>query len=117
MTRYLLAWLLSIAALRGSRVGPAYSASKAFVSNYLEGLRLRAANAGRSIVVTDIKPGFVDTAMAKGEGLFWVASPQEAARQIYRAIQRKAKHAYVTRRWRLFAWLYRALPDFILARW
>ena len=71
--------------------------------------------AGLPIVVTDIKPGFVDTAMAKGEGLFWVATPQEAARQIYRAIERKAKHAYVTRRWRLFAWLFKLLPDFVLA--
>ena len=55
-------------------------------------------NAGLPIVVTDIRPGFVDTAMAKGEGLFWVASPHKAARQIYRAIERKAKHACVTRR-------------------
>jgi hypothetical protein len=31
--------------------------------------------------VTDIKPGFVDTDMAKGEGKFWVASPKKAAEQ------------------------------------
>ena len=111
-----LVGISSIAALRGGRAAPAYNASKAFVSNYLEGLRCRAAHARQAIVVTDIQPGFVDTAMAKGDGLFWVASPQEAARQIYRAIQRKAKHAYVTRRWRLVAWLYRVLPDAVLAR-
>lgn len=111
-----LVGISSIAALRGSGEAPAYSASKAFVSNYLEGLRHRAMKAGRAIVVTDIKPGFVDTAMAKGEGLFWVASPRKAARQIHRAIQRKAKHAYITKRWRLFAWLFRLLPDFILAK-
>ena len=111
-----LVGISSIAALRGSRACPAYNASKAFVSNYLEGLRHRTARARRSIVVTDIQPGFVDTAMAKGEGLFWVATPQEAAKQIHRAIQRKAKRAYVTKRWRLFAWLYRVLPDFVLAK-
>lgn len=111
-----LVGISSIAALRGGRVAPAYNASKAFVSNYLEGLRHRAMHARLPIAVTDIQPGFVDTAMAKGDGLFWVASPQVAARQIYRAIQRKAKHAYVTKRWRLFAWLFRILPDKIIAK-
>ena len=111
-----LVGISSIAALRGSGEAPAYSASKAFVSNYLEGLRHRAMKAGQAIVVTDIKPGFVDTAMAKGDKLFWVASPRKAAKQIHRAIQRKAKHAYITKRWRLFAWLFRLLPDFILAK-
>ena len=86
-----LVGISSIAALRGDRAAPAYNASKAFVSNYLEGLRHRAVHTRQPIVVTEIQPGFVDTAMAKGEGLFWVASPEKAARQIYQAIQRKAK--------------------------
>jgi short-subunit dehydrogenase len=111
-----LVGITSIAALRGSRDAPAYNASKAFGSNYLEGLRMKAAKAGLPIVVTDIQPGFVDTDMAKGEGLFWVAPPREAAEQIHRAIRRKASHAYVTRRWRLVAWLFKVLPDFIYSR-
>src|SRR5215470_16844670 len=61
-----LVGISSVAAIRGSGVAPAYSASKAFVSNYLEGLRIRARNAGLPILVTDIQPGFVDTAMAQG---------------------------------------------------
>jgi short-subunit dehydrogenase len=111
-----LVGISSIAALRGSREAPAYNASKAFMANYLEGLSNKAAKAGLPIVVTDIQPGFVDTAMAKGEGLFWVASPQKAAQQIYRAIQRKAKRTYVTKRWRLIAWLLKTLPDALYAR-
>ena len=64
-------------------------------------------------MVTDIQAGFVDTGMAKGEGegLFWVAPVETAARQIVAAIRRKSSHAYVTRRWRLVAWLLRILPD------
>ena len=27
------------------------------------------------VLVTDVQPGFVDTPMARGERLFWVASP------------------------------------------
>jgi len=105
-----LVGISSIAALRGGRISPAYHASKAFDSNYMEGLRQKAARLRLPITVTDVKPGFVKTAMSKGEGLFWIAQPDEAARQIFAAIKRKASVAYVTRRWRLIAWLLKAMP-------
>ena len=106
-----LVGLSSLAALHGHGDAPAYGASKAYVSRYLQALRHRVAARRLSIVVTDIQAGFVDTAMAKGDGLFWVATADEAARQIAAAIRRKRPHAYVTRRWRLIAWLLRVLPD------
>lgn len=105
--------LSSIAAFRGSHEAPSYNASKAFVSNYIEGLRVKAARSGKPIYVTDILPGFVDTRMAQGEGLFWVASPEKAARQIFTAIRARRRRAFVTRRWRLIALLLQILPDFI----
>ncbi len=101
----------SIGALRGDVGNPAYNASKAYVSNYLQGLRKKVAQTKLPITITDIKPGFVDTAMAQGEGLFWVASAGKAARQIYTAITNKRSHAYITRRWRLLAWVLKLLPD------
>ena len=101
----------SIAAIRGSGDSPAYNASKAFMSNYLEGLRQKTIKLKIPIVVTDIQPGFVNTAMAKGEGLFWVASPEKAAKQIFKAIESKKRHAYITKRWRIIAWLLTISPD------
>jgi short-subunit dehydrogenase len=100
----------SVAGHRGSPFNPAYNASKAFVSNYLEGLRL---NLGRyPITVTDVRPGYVDTPMTQGQrGMFWVADVGTAARQIHRAIRKRKKVVYVTRRWRLVALLMRAAPD------
>ena len=103
----------SIAAIRGSGEAPAYNASKAFVSNYLEGLRQKASKSGIGITVTEIQPGFVNTAMAKGEGLFWVAPPEKAARQIFKAITVRKNHAYITKRWRLIAWLLKIMPRWI----
>jgi short-subunit dehydrogenase len=111
-----LVGISSIAALRGIGGAPAYAASKAFVSNYLQGVRYRFKKMKLPVVVTDVQPGFVDTPMAKGDGLFWVASPQKAAEQIVAAIRRRKEHVYVTRRWRLIAWLMRALPDAVYAR-
>jgi len=107
-----LVGISSIGAIRGGAV-PAYNASKAFVSNYLQGLRHVAAKQGHEITITEIQSGFVDTQMAKGSGLFWVASPSKAANQIYSAILRKRKHAYVTKRWRIIAYLLKILPDWI----
>ena len=111
-----LAGISSIAALRGSRRAPAYSASKAYVSNYLEGLRQMAVSSGKRIYVTDIKPGYIDTPMAKSDNLFWVASAEKAGAQIFSVICRKKKIAYITRRWRLMAWMMKAAPDWLYNR-
>lgn len=105
----------SIAAIRGGG-SPAYNASKSFVSNYLQGLRYIIEKGKSNIVVTDVQPGFVDTDMAQGEGLFWVASPQKAAAQIYGAIRNKKKHVYITKRWRLIGWLLKLMPDVVYNR-
>ncbi len=111
-----LVGITSIAALRGSRGAPAYNATKAFQANYLEGLRQKAVHSKLDITVTDIRPGFVDTDMAKGEGLFWVAPVEKAAGQIYSAIKNRKQIAYITRRWNLIACILRFLPDFIYNR-
>ena len=106
-----LVGISSIAALRGSGATPAYNASKAFMSNYMEGLRQKVSKLKLPIIVTDVQPGLVDTAMAQGEGLFWVAPTEKAARQIFNTIKNRRKHAYVTKRWRGIAWLLKVVPD------
>jgi short-subunit dehydrogenase len=108
-----LVGISSIAALRGQRSAPSYAASKAFVSNYLEGLRHMAIKSGNPIYVTDVQPGFVKTPMSKGNNLFWISTAEKAANQIYDAIAKKKNHAYITKRWRLIAWLLKIVPDWI----
>ena len=111
-----LVGITSIAALRGNRAAPAYNASKAYQSNYLEGLFVKAKKDNTGISVTDVRPGFVSTDMAKGDKLFWAASPEKAARQIYRAIKRKKRKVIITRRWGLFALMLRIAPGWIYKR-
>ena len=106
----------SVGMHRGNKSAPAYNASKAYQSNYLEGLRQRAYAKQSAVIYTDIRPGFVDTAMAKGPGLFWVSSPKKAARQIIRAIERKKTVAYISRRWQLIGWLLHLLPRSLYKR-
>ncbi len=111
-----IALVSSIAALRGSSHAPAYSASKAFISNYAEGLNMKAEKLGKNVVVTDIKPGFLATKKAKGHKTFWAAAPQKAALQIAMAIERKKRHVYITRRWWLPAQLLKVIPYFLWKR-
>lgn len=102
--------ITSVGGLRGNRMAPAYNASKAFQINYLEGLRQKASNLKTQIIVTDIRPGFVDTAMAKGEGQFWVSSVEKASTQIFDAILKKKKIVYITKRWKLIAFILKRIP-------
>ena len=100
----------SIASLRGSGECPAYNASKAYIVNYLEGIRCQLKKSKTKIIITDIRPGLVDTQMAKGEGLFWVQPLQKAAWQIYHKIKQKKEIAYVTKRWGIIAFLMKHMP-------
>ncbi|GAB5406589.1 MAG: SDR family NAD(P)-dependent oxidoreductase [Aureliella sp.] len=111
-----LVGISSIAAIRGNGGAPAYGASKAFVSHYLSAIRHKFAKLKTPVVILDVQPGFIDTAMAKGDGLFWVAPPAKAAQQIINAIDRRRTHVYVTRRWRIIAWILRLLPNWIYNR-
>ena len=106
----------SVGGLRGSRQAPSYNASKAFQINYLEALRQKATFLNIPIAVTDIRPGFVETDMAKGEGQFWVASVEKAARQIYDAIINKRQIVYVTRRWQFVAAILQRIPGILYCR-
>lgn len=111
-----IANISSVASRRGGRHAPAYHASKAYQSNYFEGLRQRFHKRKLPIATTDIRPGFVDTAMAKGNGLFWVATKEKAAKQIYRALQRKKTVVYITKRWRIIAFIFSNMPKWMHKR-
>jgi len=106
----------SVGGLRGNRQAPAYNATKAYQINYLEGLRQKATKLKYPIFVTDIRPGFIDTAMAKGEGQFWVATVEKATRQIFDAIKNKKKIAYITKRWRIIGSILKRIPRQIYDR-
>jgi len=103
----------SVAGLRGSKYAPAYFASKAYQINYLESLRKMAK---KPIYITDIRPGYVATAMALGDNLFWVTSKEKAAKQIFSAIKNKTAVIYISKRWRLIAWALKLVPGFIYTR-
>ena len=76
----------------------------------MEALRKKAYKSGSQIYVTDIRPGLVNTAMAKGEGLFWVMPVEKVANQIITAIHKNKNKVYVTKRWHILAIINKNLP-------
>ena len=111
-----LAVISSIAGTKGLGVAPAYSATKRFQNTYIDALEQLSYLQKLHIRFTDIRPGFVDTAMAKGEGLFWVTPVDKAVKQIKKAISKKKKVAFISKRWRYVTILFRLLPSAIYCR-
>ncbi|TCN81146.1 SDR family NAD(P)-dependent oxidoreductase [Shewanella fodinae] len=106
-----IAAINSIAGLRG---GPsvAFHAAKAFAQNYLEGLSMHAQRLKLPITITDIQLGLLDKA-ALQHSRIWLSPVDEVARQVVDALLKGKRRVYVTKRWRLVAWLTLLLPEYI----
>ncbi len=91
--------ITSIGGMQPTPIAPSYSASKAFQINYTKSLQAKAKKS--QLCITEIRPGLVNTRMAKGEGLFWVMPVETVSKQIIRGIEKKRKLCIVTKRWRL----------------
>lgn len=92
---------------------PSYSASKAGLHAYLEGLRMRLRDSG--VRVTTIKPGSVRTRMLSGNPVGAI-DPGDAARRIQRGLSEGRDVLYVPRWWRLVSLGLRLSPRWLLRR-
>jgi decaprenylphospho-beta-D-erythro-pentofuranosid-2-ulose 2-reductase len=105
----------SVAGDRGRLANPAYNASKAALSTYLEALRNRLTRHG--VHVLTVKPSFMATDMLKSSPrTFWVASPETAADDIWKALRRRKQTLYTLGRWGLVMLIIRHLPSVIFRR-
>ena len=105
-----LAVISSVAGDRGRQSNYVYGAAKGMVSIFLQGLRNRLAKQG--VQVLTIKPGFVDTPMtaAFAKGALW-AQPEQIARGIVRALDKKCDEVYLPGFWRLIMLLICHIPE------
>lgn len=106
----------STSGLIGEPSCPLYAGSNALIQRYLTGIRNHAVQNGMAISVTDIVPGYVDVEYCEPglwAGEYWNVPSSVAGKQIFNAIKAGKKVAYITKRWRLVAWLYRLCPDWL----
>lgn len=106
-----IAVISSIAGTKGLGVAPGYSATKAFQNTYIEALEQQATMRHLPITFTDLRPGFVDTALLDdGNHYPMLMSPKRVAQSMLGAIYSKKRVAVIDWRYRLLTALWRRVP-------
>ena len=112
-----IAAITSIAGTKGLGPAPSYSATKAMQNVYLQALEQQANARGLRIRFTDIRPGFVDTALLSGDFKYpMMLRPENVAREIVSSVNRRRHIRVIDWRYRLMTAFWRCIPRFIWRR-
>ena len=112
-----IAAITSIAGTKGLGPAPAYSASKALQATYMQSLEQQARQRGLNIHFTDIRPGFVDTALLNDSFPYpMVMRPESVARDIVRSIYKRRHVRVIDYRYRILTFFWRLIPRWIWRR-
>lgn len=107
--------LSSVAGDRGRASNYIYGTAKSAVSTFAQGLRVRLRRNGVHVVT--VKPGFVDTPMtAHVSKNFLFASPEQVAKDVVRAVDRRKYVVYTPWFWRYIMLIIRLIPETIFRR-
>ena len=112
-----IAAITSIAGTKGLGPAPSYSATKALQATYLQALEQQAHQRGLPIRFTDIRPGFVDTALLNGDFKYpMLMRPEAVARDIVSSIYRHRHVRVIDWRYRIMTFFWRLIPNGIWRR-
>ncbi len=111
-----IAVVSSIAGTRGLGVAAAYSASKRFQNTYIDSLAQLARMQGSKIRFTDIRPGFVATALLRNADYPMLMRPEKVAEKLFRALERGKRRIVIDRRYALLVLLWRLIPQGVWER-
>ena len=112
-----IAAITSIAGTKGLGPAPAYSATKAMQNVYLQALEQQAHSRGLNIRFTDIRPGFVDTALLSGDFRYpMMLRPEKVAREIVYAINHRQHIRIIDWKYRILTAVWRRVPRWIWRR-
>ena len=112
-----IAAITSIAGTKGLGPAPAYSATKALQATYLQSLEQQAHQRGLNIRFTDIRPGFVDTALLNDNFPYpMLMRPEAVARDIVRSIYHRRHVRVIDYRYRILTFFWRHIPHWLWRR-
>jgi short-subunit dehydrogenase len=110
-----LAVFSSVAGDRGRKPVALYGSAKAGLSLYLEALDHKFHAAGLNVLC--VKPGFVKTGMTAGlKAPPFAGDPDQVARAVVRAMDRKKPVLYTPGMWALVMLVIRWLPRFVMRK-
>ena len=112
-----IAAITSIGGTKGLGPAPSYSATKAMQNTYLEALEQLSNAKGLKIRFTDIRPGFVDTALLNDDFHYpMMLKPEAVAKDIVKAINAKKHVRVIDWRYRILTALWQMIPRWIWRR-
>ena len=112
-----VAVISSIAGTMGLGPAPAYSASKALQATYIQSLEQLANAKHLNIRFTDLRPGFVSTALIDDGNRYPLCLDKTAvAREMVSAIEHRQHVRIIDWRWRIITAGWRCLPRWVWRR-
>ena len=112
-----IAAITSIAGTKGLGPAPSYSATKAMQNVYLQALEQQSNARGLKIRFTDIRPGFVKTALLSGDFHYpMMLQPQQVAKEIVYAISHHQHIRVIDWKYRILTACWRRIPRCIWRR-
>lgn len=109
-----IAHISSVAGTRGIGIAASYSASKRYQTEYLTALRQLAHQRKLPIVITDVRPGFIDTPLLDSATHYpMMMSAQRAVALIIKAINNHRSVKVIDWRWNIVVKLWRCLPQWL----
>lgn len=111
-----IAVVSSIAGTKGLGVAPSYSATKRFNNIYLQCLAQLSRMRGDKISFTDIRPGFVETALLRNANYPMKMQAPYVAKKLYKAVVNKKRVAIIDWKYSILVAFWRLIPNFIWER-
>lgn len=111
-----LAVISSVAGTKGLGSAPAYSATKRFQNTYIDALAQLARMERLPIQFTDIRPGFVATALLKNRKYPLLMRADSTAQHIVKALTNKKRVAIIDTRYAILVFFWQLIPRWLWER-
>lgn len=112
-----IAVVSSIAGTKGLGVSPSYSATKRYNYIYLDCLEQLSRMQNVNITFTDIRPGFVTTALLDdGQKYPMQMSVEYAAKKIFKAVKRRKRVAVIDWKYSILVLFWKIIPRWLWVR-
>ena len=112
-----IAVVSSIAGTKGLGVSPSYSATKRYNYIYLDCLEQLSRIQNVNITFTDIRPGFVTTALLDdGQKYPMQMSVEYAAKKIFKAVKRRKRIAVIDWKYAILVLFWKLIPRWLWVR-
>ncbi|MBR1627529.1 MAG: SDR family NAD(P)-dependent oxidoreductase [Bacteroidales bacterium] len=112
-----IACISSIAGTKGLGAAPSYSSTKRFQNTYIECLDQLSRMNKLGITFTDIRPGFVKTALLDSKKNYpLLMDPDKVSKTIVKAIENKRRIKVIDNRYAVITLFWRLIPNWLWVR-